>query len=186
MGSFEQIYYSITPLLTVFPTCVWLLLFRCIITSYLLVGMNWTGGRLQRHSKGNSNATLKAQKQHFAKARLQNHHARPAPSPLRFSSFQVPLKMPDHVKRDRSRGVKRKASEDGAGVLTVRCLHDRIIDLLFSCQLFAYETSTARPPSGNSFPRRLFGRQTRTDESSARAYYCQRVEGAATDRQREP
>lgn len=33
--------------------------------------MNWTGGRLQRHSKANANAVVKKQRQHFARARLQ-------------------------------------------------------------------------------------------------------------------
>ena len=38
--------------------------------------MNWTGGRLKRHSKANENATLRAQKQHFARARLQKSNSR--------------------------------------------------------------------------------------------------------------
>ena len=33
--------------------------------------MNWTGGKLQRHSKANANPIARAQKQHFAKARLR-------------------------------------------------------------------------------------------------------------------
>jgi len=34
--------------------------------------MNWTGGRLHRHAKSNNNSELKAQKQHFARASLNN------------------------------------------------------------------------------------------------------------------
>ncbi|KAF2140736.1 uncharacterized protein K452DRAFT_50648 [Aplosporella prunicola CBS 121167] len=46
--------------------------------------MNWTGGRLQRHS-GNKGGLTKRQKQHFAKARtqLQNSTHRPSSSPFR-------------------------------------------------------------------------------------------------------
>ena len=42
--------------------------------------MNWTGGRLHRHSKANANVLVKTQKQHFARARLQLQIGRPAPS----------------------------------------------------------------------------------------------------------
>ena len=45
--------------------------------------MNWTGGRLQRHSKAtNSNALAKAQKDHFARARLRLNTQPTAPTPL--------------------------------------------------------------------------------------------------------
>ena len=39
--------------------------------------MNWTGGRLQRHSRNSTNAVVAKQKQHFAKARtkLQTHES---------------------------------------------------------------------------------------------------------------
>ncbi len=70
--------------------------------------MNWTGGRLQRHSKANANATRKAQKQHFAKARLQHQSGRPVPSPLQFSTFKVPLKQTGKVDQDQNRGIKRR------------------------------------------------------------------------------
>jgi len=34
--------------------------------------MNWTGGRLHRHAKSNNKSELKAQRQHFARASLNN------------------------------------------------------------------------------------------------------------------
>lgn len=33
--------------------------------------MNWTGGRLNRHARSNTNPQLKAQRRHFAKASLE-------------------------------------------------------------------------------------------------------------------
>ena len=48
--------------------------------------MNWTGGKLQRHSKANSNALVKAQKDHFARARLRRSTNPIAPNPLHIST----------------------------------------------------------------------------------------------------
>jgi hypothetical protein len=77
--------------------------------------MNWTGGRLQRHSKANANATLKTQKQYFAKARLQQQNGRRARSPLLFSTFKVPLK-PNHGSDHGSgHGKKRRRAADVNG-----------------------------------------------------------------------
>jgi hypothetical protein len=83
--------------------------------------MNWTGGRLQRHSKANANATLKAQKQHFAKARLQLQDGRPEPSQLRLSPFKVPLKQSDMVDLESKRGTKRQNSTEFSGALLNHC-----------------------------------------------------------------
>lgn len=47
--------------------------------------MNWTGGRLQRHSKANSNARVKAQRDYFARARLRQSTRPSAPTPLHIS-----------------------------------------------------------------------------------------------------
>lgn len=70
--------------------------------------MNWIGGRLQRHSKANADATLKVQKQHFAKARLQQQNERPLTTSVRLSTYKVPHQPKDTVDRDQDRGVKRK------------------------------------------------------------------------------
>ena len=53
-----------------------------VCLSLLDFEMNWTGGKLHRHSKANANPLSKAQKQHFAKARLQceNDHTADATS----------------------------------------------------------------------------------------------------------
>lgn len=51
--------------------------------------MNWTGGNLNRHSKANANAVLRAQKQHFAKVRLQSRIPKPTPSLSLFSIFKT-------------------------------------------------------------------------------------------------
>jgi hypothetical protein len=42
-----------------------------LLRSYIKVNMNWTGGKLQRHSKVGRNEVLQRQKQHFAKVRQQ-------------------------------------------------------------------------------------------------------------------
>lgn len=39
--------------------------------------MNWTGGRLHRHSHNKRGMLERIQKQHFAKARIKRQHARP-------------------------------------------------------------------------------------------------------------
>ena len=78
--------------------------------------MNWTGGRLQRHSKAHAKPTLKAQKQHFAKVRLQQQNGHRVPSPLQFSAFKVPLKQTGKLDRDQHRGVKRRKSPEELGM----------------------------------------------------------------------
>lgn len=52
--------------------------------------MNWTGGRLHRHTK-TQNSLIKVQKQHFAKARLQLQNGVQAPSPFRFAILDETL-----------------------------------------------------------------------------------------------
>lgn len=47
--------------------------------------MNWTGGRLQRHSKPNANAQVKAQQDYFARARLRQNSRASVPSRPKFS-----------------------------------------------------------------------------------------------------
>ena len=49
--------------------------------------MNWTGGRLQRHSHRNQDSTLQRQKQHFAKVRTRLQHTRQSQSLLFQPSF---------------------------------------------------------------------------------------------------
>lgn len=39
--------------------------------------MNWTGGRLHRHSHNKRGMLQKTQKQHFAKAKMKRQHAHP-------------------------------------------------------------------------------------------------------------
>jgi hypothetical protein len=84
--------------------------------------MNWTGGHLQRHSKSNANATLKAQKQHFAKARLQYQNAQPVLSPLHLSTFKVPLKKTNNVVQVQNRGVKKRNSSHVEGTWVLKSL----------------------------------------------------------------
>jgi hypothetical protein len=43
--------------------------------------MNWTGGRLHRHIKANTNEQVKTQKHHFAKARQEVQQPRSIPQP---------------------------------------------------------------------------------------------------------
>lgn len=57
--------------------------------------MNWTGGRLQRHSAGNRNAVAQRQKQHFSKIQQKLRGPRKE-SPIKFSIF-------DHVVENRER-----------------------------------------------------------------------------------
>ncbi len=90
--------------------------------------MNWTGGCLQRHSKANTNVTLKAQKQHFAKARLQQQNGQTVPSPLHFPTFKVPLTLSDKVDRDPNRGVKRQRSPEAAGASIIKESNYRATD----------------------------------------------------------
>ena len=49
--------------------------------------MNWTGGRLQRHSKANANPVLRSQREHFARVRSQQPNRRREISPPRLSFF---------------------------------------------------------------------------------------------------
>ncbi|GFF83951.1 hypothetical protein IFM47457_06315 [Aspergillus lentulus] len=54
--------------------------------------MNWTGGRLQRHSNNRSSNLARNQKQKFAKSRLRStKDSRQAPSPLEFAKFGTTL-----------------------------------------------------------------------------------------------
>lgn len=67
--------------------------------------MNWTGGRLYRHSKANSNSVVKAQKDYFARARLR-HSIKPSlPTPLHV--FVATAGDQEHYSH-RSRGEKRR------------------------------------------------------------------------------
>ena len=64
--------------------------------------MNWTGGRLQRHSKANANPALKKQRHYFAKARLRLQNGNAPPSPPSLSIFKgfdpaVPTIDPDNI-----------------------------------------------------------------------------------------
>ena len=67
------------------------LLFSLSLNPFVIVTpprMNWTGGRLKRHSKANGNQLLKSQKQYFAKARQQLQNGPGAAPPSRFSLFE--------------------------------------------------------------------------------------------------
>ena len=64
--------------------------------------MNWTGGKLHRHSKANANPLARAQKQHFARARLQAQRPRPARPSLNFSFVGNPA-VPSHHHTERER-----------------------------------------------------------------------------------
>ncbi|PKX88778.1 uncharacterized protein P174DRAFT_516385 [Aspergillus novofumigatus IBT 16806] len=55
--------------------------------------MNWTGGRLQRHSNNRSSNLARNQKQKFAKSRLRStKDSRQAPSLIEFATFGTSLK----------------------------------------------------------------------------------------------
>lgn len=84
--------------------------------------MNWTGGRLQRHSKANANTTLKTQRQHFAKARLQQQNGRALQSPMHRPGFIAPFKERQEVDRDVNRAVKSETSAEAPRPLTINDL----------------------------------------------------------------
>ncbi len=68
--------------------------------------MNWTGGRLQRHSRNSAGKSLSyAQKQHFAKVRSKLQHGPRAVSPLDFSLL--------HASRDAREARELKGDESG-------------------------------------------------------------------------
>lgn len=54
--------------------------------------MNWTGGRLHRHSHSKAASLSRIQKQHFAKARLKARNEAYQASPLRFFTSRKPLR----------------------------------------------------------------------------------------------
>lgn len=51
--------------------------------------MNWTGGRLHRHSKSTSDQRNKSQRQYFARARFQTLRKSGTTSPLHFSFYHT-------------------------------------------------------------------------------------------------
>ncbi|KAL2222661.1 hypothetical protein M432DRAFT_555318, partial [Thermoascus aurantiacus ATCC 26904] len=53
--------------------------------------MNWTGGRLHRHSHNKPSSLSRIQKQHFAKARLKLRNESHQASPLRFFTPRKPV-----------------------------------------------------------------------------------------------
>ena len=87
--------------------------------------MNWTGGRLQRHSKANANPALKKQRHYFAKARLRLQNGNAPPSPPSLSIFKgfdpaAPTVNTDNIHRSEpperiaidSKGVDRPHTRD--------------------------------------------------------------------------
>ncbi|KAI9812866.1 MAG: hypothetical protein M1827_004384 [Pycnora praestabilis] len=50
--------------------------------------MNWTGGRLTRHSRNGGSASINLQKQHFARARTKLQNGSHQSSPLKWSPFE--------------------------------------------------------------------------------------------------
>src|SRR5271170_7958655 len=78
--------------------------------------MNWTGGRLQR-SKANTNALVKIQKQHFAKARFRLENGRSSLAPFAFYISHGPhghnMEMPHDLSIDGyHRHRKRSPSQE--------------------------------------------------------------------------
>lgn len=87
--------------------------------------MNWTGGRLQRHSKANANTSLKRQRQHFAKARLHQQNGQPFSTALRAFSRNVPLYEDQATEPCFDRGLEGETSGAEACPLTLyRCKAD--------------------------------------------------------------
>ena len=87
--------------------------------------MNWTGGRLQRHSKANANPALKKQRHYFAKARLRLQNGNVPPSPPSLSIFKaldpaVPTIDPENIHKHQpperiatnSKGLDRPHTRD--------------------------------------------------------------------------
>lgn len=73
--------------------------------------MNWTGGRLHRHSHTKRGMLEKVQKQHFAKARIKRQHARPE-TPRRMP-FPEEGKTSENISGERSGSVLAKDQERG-------------------------------------------------------------------------
>jgi hypothetical protein len=73
--------------------------------------MNWTGGRLQRHSKANSNAVVKAQKDYFARARLRHSNKPTVPTPL-YISIAAADNHEKHTHRSRGQRRRQVAPDD--------------------------------------------------------------------------
>jgi hypothetical protein len=61
--------------------------------------MNWTGGKLQRHSKKGNNATLEKQRQHFAKARTDLQNGPSTSRPRIFGDEDGDIQNPEPVRR---------------------------------------------------------------------------------------
>jgi hypothetical protein len=73
--------------------------------------MNWTGGKLQRHSKANSNAVVKAQKDHFARARLRRSNKPTVLTPLHIS-IAAADDQDEHTHRFRGQRRRQAATDD--------------------------------------------------------------------------
>ncbi|KAL9105632.1 MAG: hypothetical protein Q9227_009244 [Pyrenula ochraceoflavens] len=90
--------------------------------------MNWTGGRLQRHSKANANTSLKSQRQHFARARLQQQSGRRPRSPPRLSFYDPqdgwrPTSDFDRHEREAAlNGVQKSPKRENPGDAGSTCL----------------------------------------------------------------
>src|SRR5436190_528347 len=74
--------------------------------------MNWTGGRLRRHSYRKHLSQLRIQKRHFAKARLRLGNGRGAALPSRNSPFRLPL-MCEMIDREPKHGKIREGCSLG-------------------------------------------------------------------------
>jgi len=81
--------------------------------------MNWTGGRLNRHTKNNDRG-LKAQKQHFAKASL-NHRKAALPTDLSHHP-KPPLALSQPPRRQSYRlGVQHASSKLEHSSMSLTC-----------------------------------------------------------------
>ena len=74
--------------------------------------MNWTGGRLQRHSKANSNAQVKAQRDYFARARLRRN-TQPSASAAPNILITTPPDQPEQSRRSPNPPNRNLAIDDG-------------------------------------------------------------------------
>ena len=72
--------------------------------------MNWTGGRLQRHSRANANTILKLQREHFARAKLQARAVHKPLSPIGLSFAQAPYNRTGQLNAPQDDEPKRSGS----------------------------------------------------------------------------
>jgi hypothetical protein len=97
--------------------------------------MNWTGGRLSRHSRNCKSTVLSLQKQHFAKVRKREIRGIPRPSPTRWSVFDtIELENPQwrtdclsgpQIQQSRTDLAKQKRTSSQEAIVLKRKRHAR-------------------------------------------------------------